>query len=84
MAAASVVVAHHLGYWDYRNKILVPITLGLTVQTVAFLVTGSWIAPALAHILLHSELIIRGSEMPPKDRPARGPALGAEEPRIAA
>jgi MFS family permease len=68
-AAAIVVVVHHLGYWDYRNAILVPITLALTVLTVGFLVTGSWIAPALGHVFMHAEATLHGAEMPPKDRP---------------
>lgn len=70
LAGAAVIVIHHLGYWSCRNKVLVPITLGLTILSAAFLVTGSWLAPVVAHILLHDELIIRGSEMPPHDRPA--------------
>ena len=82
IAAAYVVIAHHLGYWNFRNRILVPVTLGLTVQTAAFLITTSWIAPALAHVLLHSELVVRGSEMPPQDRPAR--AMGQQQPLRAA
>jgi hypothetical protein len=69
-AAAVVVVVHHLGYWNCRNVILVPITLALTVLTVGFLVTGSWIAPALGHVFMHVEATLRGAEMPPKQRPA--------------
>jgi hypothetical protein len=68
LAAAIVIVVHHLGYWSCRNKILIPITLALTVLTVAFLATGSWIAPALAHVVVHATLIVRGSEMPPHAR----------------
>ena len=74
LAAAAVVVIHHLGYWNYRNRILVPIALGLTVLTVAFLLTGSWIAPALGHIVVHTTLILRGSEMPPQGRPEIAPS----------
>jgi len=68
-AAAAVVVIHHLGYWSCRNRILLPISLGLTVLTVAFLVTGSWIAPALGHVFVHVTCILHGAEMPPHDRP---------------
>jgi hypothetical protein len=68
-AGAAVVVIHHLGYWNYRNKILLPITLGLSVLNVAFLVTGSWIAPALGHVFMHMEATVHGTDMPPNARP---------------
>ncbi|HET6965391.1 MAG TPA: hypothetical protein VFH58_11515 [Acidimicrobiales bacterium] len=80
-AGAAVAVIHHLGYWNYRNKILLPISLGLSALSVAFLVTASWIAPALGHVLMHWELTIQGSEMPPQERPVR--AEVSEPPRLA-
>jgi len=84
MGGALVIVIHHLGYWDYRNKSLVKITPGLTVLSAAFLVTGSWIAPTLAHIALHSEFIVRGSEMPPHERTKPDTTIGADALRVAA
>jgi len=69
VAAAVVVIVHHLGYWNCRNKILIPITIGLSVLSVAFLLTGSWIAPTLGHILMHAEATMHGVEMPPVERP---------------
>jgi hypothetical protein len=77
LAAATVVVVHHLGYWSCRNQILIPITLGLTVLTIGFLITASWIAPALGHVLVHAEATVHGTEMPPHPRPAAG---GATQP----
>ena len=68
LAAAAVVVIHHLGYWSCRSVILVPITLGLSVLTVGYLLTASWIAPALGHIFMHLGLILHGTEMPPHER----------------
>jgi hypothetical protein len=82
LAGAAVVVIHHLGYWSCRNRILVPITLGLSVLSIAFLVTGSWLAPAVAHIFLHGVLDVRGSEMPPHDRPAEVPATATAQPTL--
>lgn len=72
VAAAAVVVIHHLGYWNYRNRMLVPITIGLSVLSVGFLVTASWIAPALGHVFMHVEATLHGTEMPPNDRPTAG------------
>jgi len=81
LAAAAVVVIHHLGYWSCRNMILLPITLGLSVLSIGFLVTGSWIAPALGHIFMHHELTLHGTEMPPQERPAA--ILSITQPEIA-
>ena len=72
-ASAAVVVIHHLGYWNYRNKILIPITAGLSVLSVGFLVTASWIAPALGHVFMHFEATMHGTEMPPNERPGQEP-----------
>ncbi len=69
LATALVVIVHHLGYWNYRNRVLVPVTLALTVLAAGFLLTASWLTPAVAHIVLHATLVVRGSEMPPQDRP---------------
>ena len=76
LAAAAVIVIHHLGYWSFRNRILVPVTLGLSALTAAFLLTASWIAPTLGHILAHFGAVLHGTEMPPHERP--GDASGAE------
>jgi hypothetical protein len=73
VASTAVIVIHHLGYWNYRNRRLIPVTLALTVQTMGFVITGSWLAPVMTHILLHSVLIIHGAEMPPHDRPVAPP-----------
>ena len=35
------------------------------LQAVAFLLTNSVIAPIVAHIVLHTELTMRGDELPP-------------------
>lgn len=80
-AAAAVVLIHHLGYWSCRNIILLPITAGLSVLSIAFVITGSWIAPALGHIFMHMELTAHGAEMPPEQRPV--PEASGEPPRLA-
>lgn len=73
LAGAAVIVIHHLGYWSFRNRKLVPVTIALSMLSVGFLVTASWFAPVVAHILLHTVLIVHGSEMPPQDRPGEEP-----------
>jgi hypothetical protein len=69
LAAAAVIVVHHLGYWNCRNRILVPITLACSLLTGGYLVAGSFAAPMLGHILMHFGADLHGVEMPPKARP---------------
>ncbi|MDE3086912.1 MAG: hypothetical protein KGJ77_09115 [Acidobacteriota bacterium] len=69
LASAAVIVVHHLGYWNCRNRILVPITWGCSLLAVGYLVTASMVAPTLGHILLHFAADAHGVEMPPVDRP---------------
>lgn len=69
VAAAAVIVVHHLGYWNCRNTVLIPITWGCSVLTVGYLVTASMVAPTLGHILLHFAALRHGLEMPPVERP---------------
>ena len=61
-ASAVVILIHHLGYWNCRDRILVPIALGCSLLTVGYLVTASVVAPALGANL-------HGTEMPPVERP---------------
>ncbi len=70
IAAAGVIVVHHLGYWSCRNRILVPITLGCSLLTVGYVVTASVVAPALGHVFMHFAADLHGVEMPPHRRRA--------------
>ena len=69
MGALFVIVVHHLGYREFRARssrtMLVGAMVGCGVQALAFLLTGNVLAPIVAHILLHSQLTLRGNEMPP-------------------
>jgi hypothetical protein len=69
LGALFVVLVHHLGYAEFRahaaRKKLVGALLACGLQALAFLVTGNLLAPVLAHILLHGQLIARGIELPP-------------------
>jgi hypothetical protein len=73
-ASIVVIVVHHLGYAEYRNKQLVPISVGCGLLTVGYLVTASVIAPALGHVLMHTVAILHGTELPPLTRPITAPA----------
>lgn len=68
--ALLVVLVHHLGYAEFRVRAARPKLLGALVvcglQAVAFLLTGNVLAPVIAHIVLHGQIIVRGIELPPQ------------------
>ncbi len=68
LASVAVIVVHHLGYWEYRNRSLVPIVIACGLLTVAFLLTGSVLAPIVGHVVMHSAAIAHGTELPPHPR----------------
>ena len=73
-----VILVHHLGYRQFRTragrKPLFGALAVCGVQAVAFLASGNALAPIVAHIVLHGQLLIRGVELPPAG-PRREPAL---------
>ena len=78
--ALFVIVVHHLGYRELRSrasrKKLLGAMVGCGIQALAFLLTGNVLAPIVAHIALHTQLTLRGNEMPPESG-ARHEAGGA-------
>jgi hypothetical protein len=65
LASLVVVVVHHLGYWEYRNRLLMPITAGCGLLTVAYLISANPITAALGHTLAHASALMHGADMPP-------------------
>lgn len=65
LASVAVIVIHHLGYWEYRNRLLRPIAVGCGLMSLGYLVTASPLAPTLAHVLGHASSLQHGSELPP-------------------
>jgi hypothetical protein len=67
--ALLVILVHHLGYAEFRTPATRPKLLGALVtcglQGLAFLLTGNVLAPLVAHIVLHCQMILRGVELPP-------------------
>jgi hypothetical protein len=72
VASIAVIIVHHLGYWEYRNKMLVPISLGCGLLSLGYLLTGSPIAPILGHVLAHTSGLLHGAELPPHPHPDAG------------
>ena len=70
-AGVFVTLVHHLGYAAFRKPGARTMLIGALVtcglQGLAFLVTGAIIAPVIAHIALHIQLLIRGVQLPPTE-----------------
>ena len=65
VGSAFVIAVHHLGYPEFRNTLMrFPVAL-CTVLSIAYLVTGSLLAPVLGHIVVHVAMLRRGLELPP-------------------
>lgn len=77
VAALFVIAVHHVGYREFRaraaRKMLAGALVSCGIQAVAFLLTGSVLAPIVAHIVLHWQLTLRGHEMPPVADAVRPP-----------
>lgn len=66
--SGMMITVHHLGYWDYRGRRVGLAITGCGLLTVGYLATGSIIAPALGHVLLHIVGITGGVQLPPHPR----------------
>lgn len=68
-ASLVVIAVHHFGYWDYRSRQVLPVMTGCGLLTIAFLATGSVLAPVIGHIAMHVAGVWNGVELPPHRHP---------------
>lgn len=69
LAASVIMIAvHHFGYWDFRGPKVGLAIVGCGILTLGYLATGSIIAAALGHVLLHVVGIVAGIQLPPHPR----------------
>jgi hypothetical protein len=65
-ASLAVIVIHHLGYRGFHSRAaLAPVMVGCGLLSLAYLLTASPLAAVGGHIILHTALTLRGTEMPP-------------------
>jgi hypothetical protein len=65
-ASLAVIVIHHLGYRGFHSPaVLAPVMVGCGLLSLAYLLTASPLAAVGGHIILHTALNLRGTEMPP-------------------
>jgi hypothetical protein len=69
VASALMIVVHHLGYWDYRGPQVALVVAGCGLLSLGYLATGSLLAPALGHALMHVMGVTGGIVLPPHARP---------------
>jgi len=86
VASLLVILVHHLGYEEFRRReaqrMLAGALLACGLQAFAFVLCGNVLAPVIAHVVLHVQLLSRGDEMPPSIRRIETTRL--EEPLLAA
>lgn len=73
-ASVVMIAVHHFGYWDFRGPKVGLAIVGCGVLTLGYLATGSILAAAFGHVLLHVVGITGGIQLPPH---ARVSAAGA-------
>jgi hypothetical protein len=84
LGSLVVVLIHHLGYAEFRRpesrRKLAGALVVCGLQAVAFVLTGNVLAPIVAHVVLHAELLVTRVEMPPSavKRPALAYLAGSE------
>ena len=68
VASVVMIAVHHFGYWDFRGPKVGLAIMGCGVLTLGYLATGSLLAAALGHVLLHVVGITAGIQLPPHAR----------------
>jgi hypothetical protein len=78
-----VIGVHHLGYREYRSKRMVEPYIGCVWFSLAYLLTGSPLAPMVGHMGTHDAMLTHGFELPPH-REAGAVTRAPRVPRVAA
>lgn len=60
-----VIGVHHVGYREFRGKRIKEPYLGCVGFSLAYLVTGSPLAPMLGHMATHDAMVSHGYALPP-------------------
>lgn len=67
--SAVIAAAYHLGFTEYRGLQLIQPVFGSLVITLGYLLSGSPVAPALAHVAMHVAAVLHGAattvQLPP-------------------
>jgi len=56
----AVTAAYHLGFAEFRGAALAAPLVGNALVTLAYLASGSLLAPLVAHVLMHGAAVLHG------------------------
>lgn len=62
LASLGVAGTYHLGFAEFRGPSLVHPLIGNGIITLSYLLTGSPVAPILAHVIMHAAAVFHGME----------------------
>jgi len=60
LASLAVTAAYHLGYAEFRGAGVAGPLIGNAILTLAYLLTGSPLAPVLGHVAMHVAAVLHG------------------------
>lgn len=65
-ASVAVTVSYHLGFAEFRGPEVLQPVIGNAIVTLAYILSGSPLAPLLAHVALHAAAVIHayGTSIP--------------------
>ena len=61
VASVIIAAAYHLGFAEFRSVALIKPLMANLVVTTAYLLSGSPLAPIVAHVILHTTAALHGS-----------------------
>jgi hypothetical protein len=65
VVSAAVIAIHHLGYREFRNRMMRYPVILCGVLSIAYLLTANPIAPLVGHVVFHVAMLNQGMELPP-------------------
>jgi len=65
LMSVAVVAIHHLGYPEFRSRIMRYPVMMCTALAIAYIASSSPLAPIIGHIVLHWAMLAQGIELPP-------------------
>ena len=73
LASLGVTAAYHLGFGEYRGTALLQPLIGNAIVTLGYLLSGSPVAPLVAHVMMHLAAVLHGMAATPQLPPHYAP-----------
>jgi len=62
VGSLGVTALYHLGFAEFRGVALVQPLIGNAIVTASYLLTGSPLAPTIAHVMMHGAAVLHGPD----------------------